>query len=115
MFVGTLTAKTINETEGEYTNYYLSNGDYGIGFYKVNGSVEMKANRAYLPLLKNSVSSTRGFIGIDFGDDSEGTTNVQSSIFNVQSDGVYYNLQGQRVDNPSKGLYIKNGRKIFIR
>ena len=24
-------------------------------------------------------------------------------------DGVYYNLQGQRVDNPTKGLFIHNG------
>ena len=47
------------------------------------------------------------------GDDD--TTNIQSSMFNVQSDGVYYNLQGQRVDNPSKGLYIKNGKKVLIK
>jgi hypothetical protein len=30
-------------------------------------------------------------------------------------DGVYYNLQGQRVDNPTKGLYIVNGRKVIIK
>ncbi len=26
----------------------------------------------------------------------------------------YYNLQGQRIENPGKGLYIKNGKKIII-
>lgn len=26
-----------------------------------------------------------------------------------------YNLQGQRVDNPSKGLYIRNGKKVLIK
>ena len=117
LMVGTVKAITINETDGEYTNYYLSNGASGVGFYKVNGSVDIKANRAYLPLLKNTVSGTRGFIGMDFDDDEDGTTGieVQSSIFNVQSKDVYYNLQGQRVDNPSKGLYIRNGKKVVIK
>ena len=38
MFKGTLEPITINETEGEYTNYYLSNGTSGVGFYKVDGT-----------------------------------------------------------------------------
>ena len=48
MFKGTLKATTIYTTDGNYTNYYLSNGDAGVGFYKVQGSVELKPNRAYL-------------------------------------------------------------------
>lgn len=28
---------------------------------------------------------------------------------------VYYNLQGQRVENPTNGLYIKNGRKVIVK
>jgi hypothetical protein len=28
---------------------------------------------------------------------------------------VYYNLQGQRVTNPTKGLYIKNGQKVVVK
>ena len=130
LMVGTVKAITINETDGEYTNYYLSNGDSGVGFYKVNGSVDLKANRAYLPLLKNTVSGSRGFIGMDFDDDEDGTTGIEvplgqrplategtqeSSIFNRQSNDVYYNLQGQRVDNPGKGLYIRNGKKVVIK
>ncbi len=130
LMVGTLEAKTIYETDGEYTNYYLSSGTHGVGFYKVNGSVEIKANRAYLPLLKSSASGTRGFIGMDFDDDEDGTTGIEvplgqrplategtqeSSIFNLQSNEVYYNLQGQRVDNPGKGVFIKNGRKVVIK
>ena len=48
MFKGTLEATTIQTTEGDNTNYYLSKGDAGVGFYKVQGSVELKPNRAYL-------------------------------------------------------------------
>ena len=48
MFKGTIEGTTIQTTDGDYTNYYLSNGDAGVGFYKVQGSVELKPNRAYL-------------------------------------------------------------------
>ena len=113
--VGTLSAKTINETDGEYTNYYLSNGSFGIGFYKVNGRVDLKANRAYLPLLKSTTSGSRGFIGLDFEDGEEGTTGISEAQQRLAEKDVYYNLQGQRVDNPNRGLYIKNGRKIVIK
>ena len=29
--------------------------------------------------------------------------------------GVYYNLQGVAVENPGKGLYIKDGKKVIIK
>ena len=30
-------------------------------------------------------------------------------------DNVYYNLQGVRVAQPTKGLYIVNGKKVMIK
>ena len=48
MFKGTIEGTTIQTTDGDYTNYYLSNGDAGVGFYKVQSSVTLKPNRAYL-------------------------------------------------------------------
>ena len=52
MFKGTLEATTIYTTDGDYTNYYLSNGESGVGFYKVTKEegVTLAANRAYLPI-----------------------------------------------------------------
>jgi hypothetical protein len=49
--------------------------------------------------------------------DGDGTTGIkdQSSKFNAPSDNAYYTLQGQRVEKPGKGLYIKNGKKIVIK
>ena len=32
-----------------------------------------------------------------------------------QTDGIYYNLAGQRVAQPTKGLYIVNGKKVVIK
>ena len=53
MFKGTLEGTTLYTTDGDYTNYYLSKGDAGVGFYKVTKAegVKVGANRCYLPIL----------------------------------------------------------------
>ena len=38
-----------------------------------------------------------------------------SQIIAAHDDGLYYNLQGQPVAHPTKGIYIRNGKKIVIR
>ena len=43
-------------------------------------------------------------------------TAVQSvKAFASENDGAIYNLSGQRVSSPSKGIYIQNGKKIIIK
>ena len=53
---------------------------------------------------------------LTFDIDEEGGT---TSINTVQGSGVmvngYYNLNGQRVAQPTKGLYIVNGKKVVIK
>ncbi len=135
MFVGNTSGATIEiyETsyDGSQTNYYLKDGT----FLSVTGNAKIGNNKCYLPLPTSMVAgaaSTRGSeadykfeepemikMPIDFrslDNDGDGTTEikVQSSMFNVQSD-TYYTLQGQRVVNPGKGLYIKNGKKVVIK
>ena len=45
---------------------------------------------------------------------SSGTTAVKSVNGNRLEEGVYYSLNGVRVSNPSKGIYIKNGKKVIL-
>lgn len=45
---------------------------------------------------------------------SSGTTAVRSVYGNRLEEGVYYSLNGVRVSNPSKGIYIKNGKKVIL-
>ena len=113
LMVGTIQPITIYETDGDYTNYYLSSGDSGVGFYKVNGSVDLKANRAYLPLLKGTTQAGTRFIGLGFEDD--GTTNLTPALSKGEGEGAWYTLQGQRVAKPGKGIYIRNGKKVVIK
>ena len=143
MFRGSETAQTIytNETiDGvDYVNYYLSKGTAGVGFYKVTdeAGVKMGANRCYLPIPKrDSASGARGknaedsfcnmvisdndddviaipvFGGMNGEDD--GATGISTQFQDAEPD-AYYNLQGQRVENPGKGVFIKNGRKVVIK
>ena len=44
---------------------------------------------------------------------SSGTTDINSVHSNAES-GVYYSLNGQRVENPTHGIYIKNGKKVIL-
>lgn len=43
-----------------------------------------------------------------------GTTAVKSVNGNRLEEGVYYSLNGVKVKNPSKGLFIKNGKKVIL-
>ena len=45
---------------------------------------------------------------------SDGTTGI-NAVENEQGESVIYNLRGQRVENPTKGLYIINGKKVLIK
>ena len=38
-----------------------------------------------------------------------------ASVRTKSADGKFYNLKGQLVDRPSKGIYIVNGRKVVVR
>lgn len=101
----------IEETDGDMTNYYLSGSDGQ--FKSVNGSANIGKNKAYLQLPTRFFAGTRS-IGVIY--DDEGTTGirtVEQGTLNTERD-VWFNMQGQRVDKPSKGLYIRNGKKVFI-
>ena len=133
MFKGSLSASTIYTTEiiGDVvcTNYYLSNGDYGVGFYKVTKTdgVSLVANRCYLPIpnrsagtrgidadaAKFSVQNSAEVIGIRIF--SNGTTGIKEVKNGEVKGEEWFTLQGQRVMNPGKGLYIKNGKKVIIK
>ena len=45
---------------------------------------------------------------------SAGTLDV-AGVKSKSADGKFYNLSGQLVDRPSKGIYIVNGRKVVVR
>lgn len=99
------------ETAQSGTNYVLSMVGGNFGFYKLASSKKLSANKAYLP--GSSISGAREFIGFGF---SEGATKIDHvSVKTNEVDGTVYDLQGRRVSQPTKGLYIVNGKKVVIK
>ena len=85
-----------------------------IGFYKLNNTVTtIPGNKAFL-VLTNAEAQAKGFV-LEFEDG--GTTGIETieNSKNSTEDGVYYDLQGRRVENPTRGVYIVNGKKVVIK
>ena len=113
-------------TPAKDTKYYvLAMKDGVVGMYAdalTGGTFKNNANKAYLML------STR--IGIydeevDTEDpgmqlsnsyyfDFSGTTAIEPVINEVE-DNIYYDLSGRRVENPTQGIYIVNGKKVLVK
>jgi len=49
------------------------------------------------------------------GDIEGGETAINSVAANTKNDNRYYNLAGQVVAQPTKGLYIVNGKKVIVK
>ena len=51
----------------------------------------------------------------DEDEDGVVTLIVPGSMINGEEAGDYYNLQGVKVSHPTKGIYVKNGKKVVIK
>ena len=93
-------------------SYVLQNGDSGLGFYKVaaDNTIGIKPFRAYL-----TATGGGSRVAINFADETTGINAVQGSDVKVNGSEAVYNLQGQRVAQPTKGLYIVNGKKVILK
>lgn len=83
----------------------------------------LNANGSQFVLTNENVGAFRAYFKPDTYDrnvrvltiDSSSTTGVTTiDVLSKPSDGYYYNLNGQRVKTPMRGIYIKNGKKIMI-
>lgn len=85
-----------------------------IGFYKVKSNVtNIPGNKAFL-VLTNAEAQAKGFV-LEFEDGgTTGIETIENSKYSTE-DGVYYDLQGRRVENPTRGVYIVNGKKVVIK
>ena len=87
------------------TVYVFGNGSAGVGFYKNNG--DLKANRAYVDGAEGTM------LVMKFGGETTGI------IDGVQTEGAgeapLYDLSGRRVVKAGKGVYISNGKKIYVK
>ena len=108
----TLEGNQLQGTATAITNpgnaYVLNKGTNGVGFYKLSASGTIGANKAYLTY---SGSLAPEFFGFDGN-----TTGIDATLVNSEKvNSVVYDLQGRKVAQPTKGLYIVNGKKVVIK
>lgn len=108
--VANLADYSLQEANGSNYNYTLAAGPT---FKHANGSGKLAGGKAFLRTAENA-SNAPGGLELLFDDgNTTGINTVQGSGFKVQGSDIYYNLAGQRVTHPTRGLYIVNGKKII--
>ena len=109
----TLEGNALQGTATELTNpgnaYVLNKKNGVVGFYKLSSTGTIGANKAYLIYSGGGAPSFLNFV--------EGSvTGIEMpKAATTNSDAEVYDLQGRRVANPTKGLYIVNGKKVVIK
>ncbi len=89
--------------EGNKTIYLLKSGEF-----RLASAGTTSVGKAYLELLE-AVGAPA--LSIDGDGDTTGIQNIERTI----NDNQYYTLDGRRVAQPTKGLYIVNGRKVIVK
>ena len=96
---------------------YVLNGGYGpIGFYKYTAN-NLPLGRAYFETANdvpspNNGTNAKGYL-FDFGNGE--TTGISNATIGNEAENTYYDLSGRRIAAPKHGLYIRNGKKVYIK
>ena len=113
---------------GTYSRLSSEQLPQGEGYYALSGGVwqpvaadaSLGAFRFYLKVdSRSGVNAAKGnairMRVIDENGNDEGTTGIDNSELKTQNSELIFDLQGRRVENPTKGVYIVNGKKTIIK
>ena len=108
----------VSPTTGNQTNFLLGKKNGVTTFYRVAQTGTVSAGKAYLQLPTSVVGDLTGSRVMRIVADDE-TTGISEALplndnGELKNDNVY-DLQGRRVEKPTRGLYIVNGRKVVIK
>ena len=98
---------TLTETAAPANSFALSTKKGVTGFYPVNTGLMIPAHKAYL--------TTTGSMARSLSIDGEvtGILNVDSYVNAKPAE--FYSIHGVKVERPTKGIYISNGKKVVIK
>lgn len=95
-------------------NQYVPNGAFFIAnnqVYKSTGLSKMNAMSAYFTIPEDAPTEAK--YSLSFNGETTSIKNITHIIPN--GNNSVYNLQGNRISSPHKGIYIINGKKIIKR
>lgn len=115
-FTGTLNATTIDVSTADQTNYAFN----GKEFVYVKNAINIGANKAWLEVANANARALTIVFGEATGINSmvNGPLDQRSlatSGTQEWSMDTWYDLQGRRVNKPTKGVFIRNGRKMVVK
>ena len=109
VITGSITDVPIQGYQDQYLVLGLSNQEpQSVGFFQPTVAT-IPAYRAYIP--KSATQSVRGLY---FNFDGE-TTSIDPTVLTPAKEETIYDLSGRRVNKAVKGIYIKNGKKIYVK
>ena len=110
---GCITATDVNAGTDKQHDFFIMSG--GV-FKRITKDGQCKANRAYIriaggPDIDGPETESKDLV-LSFPGESTGITahEVQSA-----QDDAWYTLQGIQVQQPSRGIFIKNGKKVVVK
>jgi len=105
-FYGTLKSGTTIPKNSLFLN--------GNNFYYSAGYTPIMGFRGYFDFVAvlSSVDNAASAITLRIGEETTGLEALQKGC---AADGRVYDLQGRMIENPGKGIYIKNNKKIIIK
>lgn len=127
-----LTMMTAEDTYTLYGTYEPTTATADDPFYYVNNQGSMSLGNSvtvgafrWIMRVESKFGGTSNAAyarRLTFFDGEDGEANGTTGIVSVNGSGVtvdgssdYYDLQGRKVKQPKKGLYIQNGRKVIVK
>ncbi len=107
----TVNSRSVSPTE-EGGPVYVITKKKGI-FEKLTRTVELFPIHKAYALIGSVPAGAK--VMFSFSDEDSSTTGIMSVDAEKPADNVYYNLNGQRVTTPQRGIFIQNGRKVIVK
>lgn len=111
---------------GSFVNYYVETAKYpnsafyyySLGqkkFLKVTQKLTYRPYRAFFVVTPEVGGASQAPARLSLCLLDGTTTDIDASLVEGMETPVYYDLSGRRVLNPGSGVYIVNGKKVFIK
>lgn len=114
-----VTGQTVNGIVG-----VIGGTKVGPGFGVISNATDGTAKIVATEAEEYNIAANTGYLTPDVAATTE-TGDVQlamegeftgiNSVVVIPADGKYYDLQGRRVAKPTKGVYIVNGKKVYVK